>query len=838
VTRKGWLPMSEHRTVDAASVGRVPEPCDCDRERAAGLYRSDRRGYQLVLAPDKPCWVAVNRKGAELLADLAERGEAASNAWARDLARRNGLSRAEAGQIVKGYAAETAPVWDAAQDGAYEGRGFYLRPTHLRELWLHINNRCNCACRHCLVSSGPHRDDGLPTDTVTGLIEDARDLGVVTFFFTGGEPMLRPDLPDLLRLVLEDRDAHAVVLTNGSLINAHFLEAVADLDRERLHLQVSLDGSTPRLNDALRAPRAFEHTTAGICRAVDAGIDTTVATVAVNANLHDLPAMARLLPQLGVCSWHLMWQHVRERGASEAVAPVEQLTRAVLELKQIAAESGVRIDNFETFKAIINGEPATKRDGTNACWDSLAIYADGGVYPSAAFVGIDDLRAGSVFEQPLREIWLKSPVLEECRRRTAVSSRRADEDPFLLLHGGGDPEHAYFFGDRDAAAQDPYLPLYRAMMLDAADEVVAERIALMGAREDVPVVYHVMGQDGLGCPVDAGVENTGRHRIDFIHSNCVLMQDVVGHTRQIVRDFYGEATVNTKCDVCCPVPADEGALDHIPDVNLERSYGCGSPVFAADVAEGETVVDLGSGGGIECFAAAKMVAASGRVIGIDMTPEMLALANGARPQVAANLGYDNVRFVDGYLESLPLRDDLADVVISNCVINLSPQKLKVFGEVLRVLKPGGRMVISDITAGADVPDHIKFNPRLKGECVGGALRRDELLHLLTKLGFADVRTIGELPWREVDGVEFFADTVAATKPRPGHRPLPYVGIRRAGANACECGPSTEVPSAGGTVCCAPPECAPSAGDTEACDETTSGGSCCAGSDSDAPPGRV
>ncbi|MFQ5808855.1 MAG: methyltransferase domain-containing protein, partial [Armatimonadota bacterium] len=325
------------------------------------------------------------------------------------------------------------------------------------------------------------------------------------------------------------------------------------------------------------------------------------------------------------------------------------------------------------------------------------------------------------------------------------------------------------------------------------------------------------------------------HRIDFIHSNCVLMEDVVGHAREIVRDFYGAAAEETQCDVCCPVPVDRECLAHIPDVNLERSYGCGSPVFAAEIAEGETVVDLGSGGGIECFAAAKMVGPGGRVIGVDMTPEMLALAEGSRGEVAANLGYDNVRFVDGYLESIPLGDDFADVVISNCVINLSPQKLRVFGEILRILKPGGRMVIADITAGDDVPDHIKFNPRMKGECIGGALRRDELLPMLTKLGFGDVRTLSEVPWREVDGVEFFSDTVVAVKPQPGQTPLPYVGIQRADEAACGCAPTTGAPSESEPACCPPPECAPSAGETEACDETDAAGPCCPDSGPDDSP---
>ncbi|MGD8240086.1 MAG: radical SAM protein, partial [Armatimonadota bacterium] len=198
----------------------------CDSNPQKALFRFDRGSYQLLLAPDGPCWVAVNGMGAELVADLAGRGEEALASGVRDLASRNGLTTLEAEQIVRGCAAESACVWNGPANGAYEGRAAYLRPTHLRELWLHINNRCNCACRHCLVSSGPSRDDGLPTEAVERLIGDARDLGAITFLFTGGEPLLRPDLPRLLRLILDDPEAHAVVLTNGSRINEAFLEAV------------------------------------------------------------------------------------------------------------------------------------------------------------------------------------------------------------------------------------------------------------------------------------------------------------------------------------------------------------------------------------------------------------------------------------------------------------------------------------------------------------------------------------------------------------------------------------------------------------------------------------
>ena len=769
--------------------------------RRMGLFVADRGEYHFVLAPDRPSWAAVNREAARLMVDLHARGDAALAAWVDDLASRDGLSPTQAAEVLRGCAADTRQVWERPAHSEYLGRCAYLKPQRLRELWIHLTNRCNYACRHCLVSSGPAGKDGLSAEAVADVIRQARELGAETFFLTGGEPLLRHDLPDVLGLILDDPAAHAVVMTNGSLVGEEFLGAIGGLDRERLHLQVSVDGSTAELNDELRSPGSYGQTVGGLKRALAAGLHTTLATVVVEANVGDLPAMAALLGEMGVPAWHLMWQHLRERGGKEPAATVEAVTEAVLGLRGAAEAAGVKVDNFEHMRALINGEPDTKHDGTSACWDSLAVYSDGGVYPTAVTAGVKEFCGGNLGEQALRQIWLEAPELEEYRRRTSLRAGAAQADPFAFLHGGGDPDHAYFYGGKDAA--DPYLPLYRAMMLAAADEVVAERMAVIRRREDVPIAYHLMGQDGQGCAVSAGVVNDGPHRIELAPSNCVLSEDVVGHGREIVQEYYGAAAVETKEEICCPVKPRKVDTSYIPEVALERSYGCGSPVSEAEIVAGETVVDLGSGGGIECFIAAKLVGPTGKVIGVDMTPEMLALAEDTRATVAANLGYDNVRFVRGYLEALPLSDGTADAIISNCVINLSGQKLRVFAEILRALKPGGRMVIADVTAGDAVPDQIKFNPRLKGECIGGAMTRDELLGTLTKVGFAEVRTISETPWRVVEGVQFYSDMVAAVKPLGGDRPAPHVGVRRTTKRREACCPERQRISC--MVCGAPLE---------------------------------
>jgi SAM-dependent methyltransferase len=169
------------------------------------------------------------------------------------------------------------------------------------------------------------------------------------------------------------------------------------------------------------------------------------------------------------------------------------------------------------------------------------------------------------------------------------------------------------------------------------------------------------------------------------------------------------------------------------------SLGCGNPVAFASLKEGEVVLDLGSGSGLDCFIASKRVGGSGRVIGVDMTPEMIDLAR----KNARKGNYKNVEFRLGEIENLPVADGSVDVVISNCVINLSPNKKRVFEEAFRVLKPGGRLMISDIVLLKELPKAIKESKKAYISCVSGALMKEEYLELIKNAGFIDVKVIEE-----------------------------------------------------------------------------------------------
>ena len=174
-----------------------------------------------------------------------------------------------------------------------------------------------------------------------------------------------------------------------------------------------------------------------------------------------------------------------------------------------------------------------------------------------------------------------------------------------------------------------------------------------------------------------------------------------------------------------------------PGANL--GLGCGNPVALASLMEGETVLDLGAGAGFDCFLAARKVGSAGRVIGVDMTPEMIEKARGN----ARNGGYGNVEFRLGEIEHLPAADSEVDAIISNCVINLSTAKESVFAEAYRVLKPGGRVMISDLVLLRELPEAVAGSLAAYAGCIAGAVRKDDYIHLVEKAGFRDVRVVEE-----------------------------------------------------------------------------------------------
>ncbi len=226
--------------------------------------------------------------------------------------------------------------------------------------------------------------------------------------------------------------------------------------------------------------------------------------------------------------------------------------------------------------------------------------------------------------------------------------------------------------------------------------------------------------------------------------------------RAAVRRHYAAALEGGGCCApkgagCCAVPAPAqiamgvgytpSDLETAPE-GANLGFGCGNPLALAELRPGDVVVDLGSGAGFDCFLAAQRVGPGGRVIGVDMTPEMVERAR----ELAARHGFSNVEFRLGEIEHLPVADGVADLVISNCVINLSPDKPRVFAEALRVLKPGGRLLVSDLVLVRPLPAAVQSSVAAYVGCISGAWLRDDYLAAISAAGFEEVRVLAEMAY--------------------------------------------------------------------------------------------
>lgn len=278
------------------------------------------------------------------------------------------------------------------------------------------------------------------------------------------------------------------------------------------------------------------------------------------------------------------------------------------------------------------------------------------------------------------------------------------------------------------------------------------------------------------------------------------------NAEESVYNRYAEAAQAVEAQLCCPVTYDPQYLKILPEEILERDYGCGDP--SAFVKPGDTVLDLGSGGGKICYIASQIVGEEGRVIGVDCNDEMLGLARKYQHEMGEKIGYHNVTFHRGLIQDLKLdldrlsaelernpvsdhngwlnlrqsedrlrnespmiADDSVDCVVSNCVLNLvrPEDRTQLISEVFRVLKNGGRAAISDIVCDEDVPQHLQDDPTLWSGCISGAFREDKFLQAFEEAGFHGIELVKREsePWQTVQGIEFRSVTIVAWKGKQG-----------------------------------------------------------------------
>ena len=694
--------------------------------------------HTIYVDPETPFWFVPNPAAARLLS-----GEGA------DVGEGSGLT--SVGAAVRCMDTDALQkMLEVPPLPPYAGRKH--RQLHrLAELWFHLTDVCNCSCGHCLFGGrrGPVRS--LSRAAIEALVDEAYDLGARLICFTGGEPSTYPDFAGLIEGTLRREDLRVAVLTNAMLLPDRIRD-LASLDRDRMHFQVSLDGPES-VHDALRGKGSFAKTCEAVRAMVESALPCSVAMAVNRTNVTNMADVVGIVHDLGVGTIHFMWHFKRGSGKALSMIPESLLVKNLRSAVSVARKLGVTIDNLEAMRAQVFSHPGTRFDLGNAGWESLAVGPDGSVYPTPAMVDLQPFRAGKA-EDGLEKVWRNSELLKRIRHASLTDIEEMKNDPWRLIVGGGDLDHCVVAAEGSPGeitlADDPYRRIYRYI----AEMLIQEELLDLPV-PDRPGLILRMGDITTDCP--SGED------LNYTHCNCLLSMGE-GGTSALVREFYAKRASDPDELILNPVQLAKEATHFIPEEAKARMYGCGSPVDDAGLKHGETLVDLGSGTGVECFIAAKAVGHTGKAIGVDMTDAMLDIAERAKEHVRRELGYANVEFKKGYLESLPLANNTADVVISNCVVNLSHNKRRVFSEILRVLKPGGRLVISDVVSETEPPLDVRADHQLIGECVGGSLVQDYLFGLLRDIGFVNAAVVKRFPYREVQGHQFHSLTFRAFKP--------------------------------------------------------------------------
>ena len=503
-------------------------------------------GLGLVLDPEGPCWLSTNDVGAEVLR-LTDGRRSVDEITALVRERFPEAAREADGELAGALCAfldEVVAVGMASLSPfarpAYLGRAEAVAPGRLAELYVFVTNDCNLRCTHCYVSSGDYvPPDELGTEEMLRLIDEARDLGVARFYFTGGEPFMRKDIFELVDHVCAASEL--VILTNATTFNAPLLAKLAAAAERangrpgegaprRLHFQVSLDGPDAATHEAVRGARTFERTLHGIRELVALGLVPAVSTSLTVHVIDRLAEVTSLLRTLGVKEHHLHWLQDRGRAYDNQGLglPPSRVTEARRETSAVAASLGMVIDNEASHRVRVRGKRGRKTDLCNCGYESLGIFSDGRVYPCVWLAGAPSLDCGSIRQSSLRDIWLASPVLQALRETSVQNREGCSECHLKFLCGGGTGCSAWLNslateGRGSFQAAEPYCETYMDMTYDLLWQEATPEHPSTSA---LPKIHRSMEGEGAECArpytraLDRSVE------VGSFHCSCVLQADV------------------------------------------------------------------------------------------------------------------------------------------------------------------------------------------------------------------------------------------------------------------------------------------------------------------------
>jgi radical SAM protein with 4Fe4S-binding SPASM domain len=534
------------RIIEGGIVRQLSDPYKGVYYSPLGVYM-EREGLHLVIDPEAPHWLSTNEVGAQILR-LCD-GRRNVTEVAEDIARRWDLPLDEAIADTFDFLSDAAQVEFVSRKPnlkpPYPGRAATVAPSRLSELYVFVTNDCNLRCTHCYVSSGDFvPENEMTTDDLYRLIDEARDLGVQRFYFTGGEPFMRRDIFDLIEYVCSESEL--VILTNATFFNKSKLarltevaraingDAIDNFDRpQRLNLQISVDGPDAELHEMVRGPRTFKRTIQGIRDLVNIGLTPAISTVITTHNMARMAETTRMLGGLGVKEHHILW--LQERGRAydnnDLLIPPARVTQIMRQLREVATELGMVIDNETSLRVRVRGKAMRKTDLCNCGYESRDVFSDGQVYPCVWFSGAPSLACGSVRERSLRDIWLNSPILQEIRANSVQHREGCNECHLKYICGGGTNCSSYFDslatrGKGSFQAAEPYCETYMDLTHDLLWEQASHGVKSVPRGYSPPVLYNTMERQGAACAKPNMAVVDSAFEVGSFHCACVLQADV------------------------------------------------------------------------------------------------------------------------------------------------------------------------------------------------------------------------------------------------------------------------------------------------------------------------
>ncbi|MEW6601885.1 MAG: PqqD family peptide modification chaperone, partial [Nitrospirota bacterium] len=576
-----------------------------------------KNGISLFIDPKSPNWISVNHTGAEII-KLCDGKHTLSDIQNHIHDKYKGKNKKEVMEEVSEFLSGAGLLEFVSSTPfkrpEYKGRSTVIAPHKLEELWIYYTLACNLRCRHCLVSAGKGLKKELTDDEIKKLVDDGIKLGVRRFYLTGGEPFLKEGIFGLIRYITKTRKRELIVLTNATLFDDKKIASLKKVMGPRLLLQVSLEGPNAEIHDKLRGKGSFDKAVDGIKKLIDIGITPIVSTAISKLNEKDIAKTSRFLSKLGIKEHNVLWMHAKGRGASnlsDLYVPSDNIALAMKKLKKEYKEQEVIFDNVESLKVRVRTKRGRKNDLCNNCYEKICVNSDGHVYPCASLNGDKNFDAGTVRKASLKDIWLKSKVMDRGRNNSVNDKAECRKCYLQYFCGGGCTSHSYYASEVDSGkgsvtALDPYCSTYKSMFEDIIWELASEGVSAQNDNEYVaPLIYNAMDSK-LPGHLGAGIKTTDKNfEVGCYHCSCVLSVDVEddeevckpeikGHVTKTVKKKFSKAAYNPVADYYCPTGYNAEDLSHIPSEVLDVSYGCGNPAALAAIKKGETIVDLGA----------------------------------------------------------------------------------------------------------------------------------------------------------------------------------------------------------------------------------------------------